>query len=96
MQKEVIKRQLIIDGIAQVKTRKKMLAQGILLPDGCGGYTFNPLKTIEPPYFLKEMEDCLGKSMKVNDSFSAMSRRIELIPNERSWGWFWPLEAIDH
>lgn len=98
MKKQVTKERLVIDGIAQLKTKRQMLAQGIIIPDARGinseGYMFNPKKIHNPSNFVKEMEEYFGRTVRVYNLYPEFKDRIGISFNRSDILWFWPLEAI--
>ncbi len=94
MQKQVTKRQLVIDGIAQLKTKRQLIAQGILsentIEKEYGSFT-NIER--EDPSFAKGMAGDLGKSLRV---VYADHKWVTLQSTYKEYTFAWPYEAIDH
>lgn len=86
MKAKVTVGQLKIDGIAQLKTKQQLIKQGIIIKDD------KDFRNVEsnPGYISPEMENSLGKSLKVVNTCSATVTLLS--PNKGNWTW--PIECV--
>jgi len=83
------KAQLITDGIAQLKTKKQLIKESIILKHS---QRFQNVK--DDTGFFPEMEKFLGKSLRVASFNSVQSPFVINLNGFDGNTWSWPIECI--
>ena len=94
MNKQVNLKQLALDGIAQLKTKRQLVNEGILTKSKLDGSLrgFNNVKN-DAGYYGSEMKNSLGKSLKIQ-RIDEDSEYVSLIDPKYNTSWAWPIECI--
>lgn len=104
MKKTVTKEQLLKDGIAQLKTKRQLINEGILTKEDFeyleenDSHSRNFRNTKENPHMLSEMLNDLGKSLKIIDDTSNYYNNENKVSLKTTHNivdsWDWPIECI--
>lgn len=101
MKKTVTKEQLLKDGIAQLKTKRQLINEGILTKEDfeyleendSHSCDFRNIK--ENPFMVVPMLSDLGKSLQVDKYDNRRNNRIYLKTSDGVvCSWDWPIECI--